>query len=597
MLEPPPMPVIAILDRDAAPFITKRPIWREHTLPAIAAFAGTCAWMLAAPFEQLDPVLRLPWQTVSNLEAISLGILAAWFVTVAFVGARPRWQTAVTWPWLVWVGAMSISAAASPVFRVNAVHMTGRMAFAFVVFLVTINGVSTVARLRLVMVAAICAGTLVALLTILEYFRVGPVLRWLLLFRPGLSVLGDQVRAGGPLQYATIASMYLEIVFALGLGVLMHAVDDGRHALAVVIGASLLAMAEAISFTFTRAGLVTVATSLLLVAMLRYRDNGVDRGVRIVAVLAALIAGLFAASRSTQALWLRFTSGGQEAWYKAVVEAPPDVTIPAGTTAVVPITVTNAGRARWDSEADPPIRFSYHWLQADADRVITFDGARTRFRLPVPPVGTASLGAHVDAPRRPGRYRIAWDVVQEGRLWFSTEPGGTMTISRATVSGTAPPGLTPQKTTPLPQPVERPGRIALWRAAARMFATRPLLGVGPDNYRLLYGPFAQVANPDSRMHSNNMYIEMWVGCGVAGGLAFLWLVWRAAGRFAAVARDRAAGPGLGLGVAAAGLAILLHGLLDSFLSFTPTSILIAMTIGLAVASAGRAETGIDAHRV
>jgi hypothetical protein len=387
--------------------------------------------------------------------------------------------------------------------------------------------------------------------------------------------------------------MYLEITFALGLGVLMRALDAGRAALVVAIGAAVVAMAEAITFTFTRAGLITLATSLALVGFLRYREQGIDRGVRILAILALVIAGLFAASRSTQALWLRFTSDGQEAWYKAAIDAPATVTVPAGTSSLVPITVTNAGRARWDSAADPAIKLSYHWLQADADRVITYEGARTRFAAPVAPGETASMSARVDAPRRPGSYRIAWDLVQEGRLWFSTEPGGTLTISHATVSGALAPGLAALKTTPLPRPVERPGRIVLWRAAARMFATRPLLGVGPDNYRLLYGPFAGVANPDNRMHSNNMYVEMWTTGGLAGGLTFLWLMWRVAGCCAAAASPTAAeGTALGLGVAAAGVAILLHGLLDSFFSFTPTNILIAMTLGLAAtAAAAREEPG------
>jgi hypothetical protein len=43
------------------------------------------------------------------------------------------------------------------------------------------------------------------------------------------------------------------------------------------------------------------------------------------------------------------------------------------------------------------------------------------------------------------------------------------------------------------------------------------------------------------------------------------------------------------GVAAAGLAIALHGLVDSFISFTPTYVLISIVLGLAVAC-GRAGT-------
>jgi O-antigen ligase len=92
-------------------------------------------------------------------------------------------------------------------------------------------------------------------------------------------------------------------------------------------------------------------------------------------------------------------------------------------------------------------------------------------------------------------------------------------------------------------------------------------------------------NADPRTHSNNMYLEVLVGGGVAGVLAFAWLCWGAAKQFVGVAR-RAAGPEMpaaGAAVLAAGAAIAVHGLTDTFLGFTATYILFAITIGLAVA--------------
>lgn len=84
---------------------------------------------------------------------------------------------------------------------------------------------------------------------------------------------------------------------------------------------------------------------------------------------------------------------------------------------------------------------------------------------------------------------------------------------------------------------------------------------------------------------------------------FLWLMWRTAERLVAAirlgARPRAA---CAAGVAAAGIAVLLHGTVDSFLSFTPTYVLISMTLGFAVAGTcgpGRAaegQAGTDADR-
>jgi hypothetical protein len=319
---------------------------------------------------------------------------------------------------------------------------------------------------------------------------------------------------------------------------------------------------------------------------------------------------LFATSRSMQSVWLRFTSEGQETWYRATVEAPEDLTLPTGLLRTVPVRITNSGRLTWDSDADPPYFLSYHWLHADGRRVVTFNGVRTRFVAPVPPGGTVDVDAQVRAPREPGQYRLAWDVVQEGQLWFSTEPGSTTTLSSATVSGSpqgdgvdSDRGPAPRV---LPTQAVRPGRLLLWRAAARMFAAHPILGVGPDNFRLQYGPYAGIPVADERTHSNNMYLEMMVGGGLVGGLAFLWFVWRAGVVFVApliaaekTLRSRAADLSLSgaVGIGVAGLAVLLHGTLDSFLSFTPTCILFALTFGLAVACTGGGESWVDADRV
>src|SRR5262249_43932414 len=117
---------------------------------------------------------------------------------------------------------------------------------------------------------------------------------------------------------------------------------------------------------------------------------------------------------------------------------------------------------------------------------------------------------------------------------------------------------------------------------------RPLLGMGPDNYRLLYGQYAGLVPADPRVHSNNMYLEILVGGGLAAGLAFAWLIWRGAQRL----RDplpRAAAPHEAMaaaGIVAACAATALHGMLDSFLSFTPTYVLIAVTLALASTSGG-----------
>ena len=562
-------------------------------------FAGVALLTLVAPFELTAPLLRLPRQSVSNLEAAVLCAFTCGAAALVWSRRLPVWRTPLTQPWAALLVAMLVASAVSPVSRVNALHMTARLAAAFGVYLLAVNGTATPARLRSALTLAVAAGVVVSVLAILEYRGVRPVLAGLTAFRPAVSTVGAQVRAGGPLQYPTIASMYLEVVLALGLGVLLAELDAGRHARVAALFLALAVIGEAITLTFTRAGLITMATSLLLVGVIRRRQRGTEAGAALVAGLAVVIALLFVASRPAGSVWLRLTSEGQESWYRATIVAPAQLELPTGRLSAVPITVANTGRLPWDSRATPPMMLSYHWLAAAGDRFVTFEGERTPFAEPVLPGATVAVAMQVRAPRQRGQYRLEWDLVQEGRLWFSTEPGAVRTMSRANVTGDAFDG--PVTTTPPPPPTLRPGRLVLWRAAARMVAAHPLAGVGPDNFRLAYGSYAGLVGTDERTHSNNMYLEMLAGGGLLVAAAFGWLLWRSAAcavEIVAIARRAGGAHGaVALGLAAALLAIAVHASVDSFLSFAPTYVLFSLTLGCAVACARGMETWPDANRV
>ena len=376
------------------------------------------------------------------------------------------------------------------------------------------------------MIAA--AGALAAILVVLEFLGIGPVLGWLRLFRADMAFVGGQVRAGGPFQYPTIAAMYLEVCFALALGLLPIALDSGRRGLVALVAAAVLLIAEAITLTFTRAGLLAMMSSLCIVGVLRYRQRGVDRAVQAMAVIALVIVVQVLTSRSFESLRLRWTTEGLDTWYRADVTAPQELTMATGSRMRVPVALTNTGGSTWDSEASQPFRLSYHWLLPDEDRVVSWEGLRTPFPAPVPPGGTVELQALVEAPREPGRYRLLWDIEQEHRLWFSTEPEGTLAFSIATITGAATGRLGSLSPMPLPRRAVRPGRFVLWRAAARMIADHPVFGVGPDNFRLLYGDYAGLANADPRVHSNNMYLEVLAGGGLVGAAGVRVALWRAA---------------------------------------------------------------------
>ena len=106
-----------------------------------------------------------------------------------------------------------------------------------------------------------------------------------------------------------------------------------------------------------------------------------------------------------------------------------------------------------------------------------------------------------------------------------------------------------------------------------------------------------------------MYLEVLVGGGIVA-FAFLPSSRSASSHFAngigpgqtrGRPGDRPAGPtydsAAALGIAAAGLAIALHALVDSFLSFAPIYVLFALTLGVPSPCARGVETSADAHRV
>jgi hypothetical protein len=561
---------------------------RERFGVAHVSRTGIVALVLVAPFEALRPLVRVPGQSFTTVETVLLLVLTASACAIVRRGVAPAlpWRRAL--PWIAVVAVAAMSAVAAPADRTNALHMAARFALAAGIWVTTVNaGASQQAR-RTLVIAIVVSGTIVALLVVVDFVWGARASLLLAPFRTSVAVVGSQIRASGPFQYPTIASMFLEITFAAGLGLLVS--DDTTSRARVLTVVVLASMAEAIVLTFTRAGLITIALSTTCVGAVEWRRRGVDRSVLAIVALGAIVALELVSSRSLEVWQLRLTTEGQGNWYSALIDAPERLTLDTRATIDVPITIVNTGRATWDSSATPPIRLSYHWVASDSDEVVAWNGLRTLFAEPVRGGERVTIAAHVDGPGRPGLYRLMWDVEEEHRLWFSTEPNAVIAFTNVDVTGPVvsnAPRSGPQR---IPAMAVRPGRLQLWGAAWRMFVARPLLGVGPDNYRLLYGRFSTIAHADPRVHSNDMYLEVLAGMGIAGVLACGWLAFTALRSAIVAARSP-----LGLGIAAACAAIAVHGLVDAFLAFTGTYVLIAVTLGLATACE-QDDTG-HAHRV
>lgn len=89
-----------------------------------------------------------------------------------------------------------------------------------------------------------------------------------------------------------------------------------------------------------------------------------------------------------------------------------------GEQIMASVQLMNEGWNDWSSDREPAVFTSYHWLD-DKGHIVDFDGQRTPLPRTIAAGETCEVALAVRAPSRPGRYRLAVDLVREGVTWFS----------------------------------------------------------------------------------------------------------------------------------------------------------------------------------
>ncbi len=89
----------------------------------------------------------------------------------------------------------------------------------------------------------------------------------------------------------------------------------------------------------------------------------------------------------------------------------------AGATSVARVVVENAGTATWRSHGTDGVQASFHWLDTLGNPIV-WDAERTPLPGAVAPGEQAEILLPVEAPRPPGAYRLAFDLLEEHRFWF-----------------------------------------------------------------------------------------------------------------------------------------------------------------------------------
>jgi hypothetical protein len=541
-----------------------------------------------APFE--TTLITVGPLTLTTVEAVALTAIAASLAAIVYAGRPLVWDTPIARVGAVCLAVFAVAALFSPVDRGNALRFVARMLTAGAVYLLVANAVTTREMAKRIVGVLVATGVVISVIAVLEAAQIRPVHRALTPFRTGFHVVGGQLRATSTMLYPTIASMYLEVIFALALWLVLEPRQSRRRTAAVF--AALAIIGGGIIATFTRAGLIAMVTAIGVVGALRYvKARQLDAGHAWLAALLLVLATLILLSRSPDVLLTRLRTEGSQDWYGATYSVPPTLRLRTGADYSVPITLSNTGRVAWDSMNEPAFAMSYHWLRAGTDAVVQFDGWRTPFPVAVEPNTRVTLPVNVRAPGEPGKYVLVWDVVHEHRAWLSTEgiesARTVVDVEGERVSATS------DVMGRLPAANFRADRWTLWQAALRIAADHPLLGIGPDNFRQVYGRYAARAGErtwDTRVHANNMYLEVLAGTGAFGLTALLGVL--IVSGIAVFRRWRTATAASGAAAAAfcaVWLVIAGHGLVDSFLSFTTTYVMFALVAGLAFAGEGHAD--------
>lgn len=573
---------------------------RSRLTPQLDRLSAATWILLAAllPFELKSPLITLGPLSITNVELALYAAIGVWVIRMLLPPPRPRggasartrrlhWSP-VHWAVLAWIAANVISAVLAPTLRGEALKFALRSATGALLFFAAADWAQDAKRIWPIALT-LAISTLVSVSAgVIEVAVPSTVPVWLA-FKTHVTMMGEVLRASGTFQYANTAAMFWEAALPIGLAAIVGRGWPkslrGSIGLAVAVSGVILA----IVLSASRAALIGSAVALLMLI-------GLNRGALrrwALWALISLIGFTVAQVIISPTIAARFRAESERTWYTVQIDvATRELSLPAAGLVSVPVTITNASVRTWPANGATPVSVSYHWLSATSSDMIIFDGLRTRLPTDLAPGEQVPIALQVKAPAQAGAYRLQIDLIQEKVTWFSARTGATTVL---TAHITAPTAATPQPSAPVkPQAQALPSqtRSELWRVAIELWRTRPVFGIGPDNFRWTYGTHLGATLFDRTVTANSWYVETLVNTGLIGLASLIGLGWtllRAAYR---AWRTRSTDERLLItGLIAAGLAFAVHGAVDYFLPFTPTYGLFWLAAGLLT---GRGGAGHDA---
>jgi hypothetical protein len=546
-----------------------RPAAPARTRGTRAGGVALTALMLLLPFEPRALALPIAGLRVTILEGAAavamLALLSVGRHRAVSLLRRPPAPLVALW---AYAAVHVVSAMATPyhpdLARKFAVRMVAMAAFATLVV-----ALPPLARRR-GLLALVAAALIVAALAIGEGLGLSALEPFLNLFRETPFNVAGARRATAGSEYPNLAAAFMMYGLLAGVGL---AAAAGRRAPALLLA---FVLSCGLAFTYSRGALVAALAGLVaLAAREALRDR---RALWIPAASAALVLVTSAAFLlSGEVFRLRLEGEGMGRWYGATYDPADDtLRLSPGERRQTTVRVRNTGRKTWSRHE--AFHLSYHLMKVGGPT--TVDGLRTVLPDEVKPGDVAVARAEIRAPAEPGEYMLIWDLVHEHTTWFSGQGVAPAVVPLLVGDGAA--GLE-RRRAPVPADlagpmVWKPGRAELWRLAVGLWRERPLLGVGSDNYRHLYGARAGHSYWDHRVYANHTLLEAAATAGLLGAAALgasllltLWWTFRARGP------ESAALFAVAVGIAS-------HGMVDYMLAATGHYLLFGFVVGAAAAS-------------
>jgi len=434
----------------------------------------------------------------------------------------------------LFVATQWAAAAFAPEFQVNAVKGAVRFTAGSLLLLV-FRSLNDHTRIFTVWGVAAAASSLYALIA---YAGFG--VPWL--FRTGEFYINQAQRLSGSFEYPNIAAAYY------GMSLVVVCWSSFRP---VLKWSFAFLLWIALILTFSKGALAAVALVVVL-ASARWRSAAPVLGAGAVAYALLLPLNPYF-YQLIHGPGKPISAEYKTSWNQLQQQ-------PAARDRVT-IQIQNTGLATWPADGWRRVRISYRWLNTETDRfVLDVPVLVTDLPRDVHGGETVEVEAVFETPSAPGKHLLALELFRGDFDWFSRTGVWPLLISADIRPSVARSVGTVDLTEFYPRSEDARAltasvpRSSLWRSALRMFLDHPF-GVGPDNYRLLYGNYLDATSWDTKLYSNNLYLELLTGSGVLGLASFLLMV--AAMRWRSEAGCLAAA------------VFLLHGLVDVFLMTTP----------------------------